>query len=222
LFVKAFFFTGVRTLARIINQNRIFKMTNNGVTLRREISRLFKKEAIESAVELLTENWEDSPQFQSLTAIQKEYADSFITFCLDYGYNYIGTPPHKWNKPDWDEILLDIFPRKLSAEKEVFEQISPVLSQFVLYHSSTGYFKNPEALAAYIKELDDDIVAASQDRNSWGLAKQMVMGRQMGGSRGSGCLLNLFAFSILSLVILFNVISFPFRLLSKGFRKIFS
>ncbi len=144
--------------------------------LRKQVKELLEDEDDEIAFELLTADWHESSFYKTLTASQKESADTTISFILDFGYEYMHKTPDKWNNDDWDELILDIFPRKMSADLAFFEQIVPTLSDFILFHDrTTGYFASGKLKAYYILDLHKDCIERSQDSNIWGPAKSMLM-----------------------------------------------
>ena len=199
-------------------------MAINGTILRRKVKRLLESEEFAEVLELVTEGWEESSYYDSLTSKQQEYAEDFINITFDFGYRYIGVPPDKWDEEDWDEMLLGIFPQKFSAEKAVFEEIAPVMSQFVLYHGTTGYFTKARSKAEYIISLSEDIVMESQDESNWGPAKQMVMSGRIGGNEemgNQGCLGGLLLLLILLFQLIIGIVILPFRFGWSLLKKIF-
>ena len=199
-------------------------MAKNGTTLRRRVKILLERKDYGGVLELMTEGWEDSFFYDSLTIEQQEYAEDFINMTFDYGYRYIGVPPDKWDLADWEEMLLGIFPKKFSAERAVFEEIAPVMSQFVLFHGTTGYFTHARSKADYINSLSEEIVMESEDESNWGPAKRMLMNGQIGSNVATirkGCFGTLILALVLIVQLVLGIILIPFRFVWRLLKKIF-
>jgi hypothetical protein len=72
-------------------------------------------------------------------------------------------------------VLLEIFPRKISGEREFFEHVAPAAQALVNWLGSEGILQGAPALAAKVGLWGDRIVEHSQDRRRWGMAKGIVM-----------------------------------------------
>jgi hypothetical protein len=69
----------------------------------------------------------------------------------------------------------------MSAELAFFQAVAPVLSAFFTFLAEKGLLSNARALAKIVAELDEEIVAASQDQRHWGPAKAFAMAAQKAG-----------------------------------------
>src|SRR3989442_4888071 len=74
------------------------------------------------------DEFEKSSEFESLTSSQKRKAGAIVEFLAEYSYSYLLVCPEKWECESVKECCADILPRKVSAEREFFEAISPVLA----------------------------------------------------------------------------------------------
>jgi len=72
-------------------------------------------------------------------------------------------------------------PGKMSAELAFFQAVVPVLSAFFTFLAEKGLLSNARTLAKIVAELDEEIVAASQDQRHWGPAKAFAMAAQKAG-----------------------------------------
>jgi len=63
----------------------------------------------------------------------------------------------------------------VSAEPEYFQAVSPVLSAFFTFLAEKGHLSKARDLAGMAADLDEEIVAASQDKGNWGMAKSFAM-----------------------------------------------
>jgi uncharacterized protein YchJ len=70
---------------------------------------------------------------------------------------------------------MEIFPRKISAEPEVFKNAAPAAAALVRWLGSEGILKDADRLAARVAKWSDRIVANAADKSRWGPAKGFVM-----------------------------------------------
>jgi hypothetical protein len=65
---------------------------------------------------------------------------------MDYTYNYGGVLPDKWTSGIVEEVCLDIIPRKISSEPELFENNGDVLILFLQFLGEQKYITRHEQL----------------------------------------------------------------------------
>lgn len=138
-------------------------------------------EAIHKQVGEWFDDFIKSPQYEPLTEIQRDKAAGIVRFFAEYGYRYIGMAPAGWDRSGVSECCVEILPRKVSAELTFFQAVAPVLSAFFTFLSEKALLPNGRALAETVAELDQEIVAASQDPRNWGPAKAFVMAAEEAG-----------------------------------------
>jgi len=120
----------------------------------------------------------NSPQYEPLTETQKGNAPGIVRCFAEYSFRHIGMAPEKWNLGGLTECCVEILPGKMSAELAFFQAAAPVLSAFFTFLAEKGLLSNARALAKIVAELDEEIVAASQDQRHWGSAKAFAMAAQ--------------------------------------------
>lgn len=77
------------------------------------------------------------------------------------------------------ELMLDVMPRKISAEKETFESFANVFNNFMLWCEENNHIKNTSAIRKFVTENTPKMVKASQTPSKWGFAKSFMMGGEM-------------------------------------------
>jgi hypothetical protein len=122
-----------------------------------------------------------SPQYQPLTEIQRDKAPGIVRFFAEYSFRYIGMVPEKWNHGGLTECCVEILPKKVTAERPFFESVAPVLSAFFTFLAEKGLLSNARDLAEIVAELNEEVVAASQDERKWGPAKAFLMAAEKAG-----------------------------------------
>ena len=138
-------------------------------------------EAIHEQVGGWFDGFVNSPQYEPLTETQKNKAPGIVRCFAEYSFRYIGMAPEKWNPGGLTECCVEILPGKMSAELAFFQAVAPVLSAFFTFLAEKGLLSNARALAKIVAELDEEIVAASQDQRHWGPAKAFAMAAQEAG-----------------------------------------
>ena len=134
-----------------------------------------KLEAIHKRVGRWFDVFINSPQYELLTEAQKDKAPDIVRFFTEYGFTHIGMVPERWDRSGLVECCLEILPRKVSAEPDFFQAVAPVLSAFFTFLDGKRLLRNARAMANTVAKLEEEIVAASQDRGNWGMAKSFVM-----------------------------------------------
>jgi hypothetical protein len=138
-------------------------------------------EAIHEQVGRWFTDFINSPQYESLTDIQRVKAPGIVSCFAEYSFLHIGMTPAEWNSGCLVECCVEILPRKMTAEPAFFQAVAPVLSAFFTFLAEKGLLSNARALARTVAELDEEIVAASRDDRQWGLAKSFAMAAEKAG-----------------------------------------
>ena len=133
--------------------------TDAGIQRAQELAGLFleSSEASELAEELL------------------EDAGFIVCRVLEYAWEYVGSSPEELDERVLSEVLLELFPRKLTAEREFFEKVPPVTEAFLKWMGSEGILANTARLVETVLDWADTIVANSMDPEYWGMAKSLTM-----------------------------------------------
>lgn len=127
-------------------------------------------------LERLIEEFTDSNYYKQLSESQKRRAEFIINVYDDYSYNYDEPGIENWDEYSMRECCLDMLPRKITAEKETFECIAPVLESFFIFLYDKGIIKHGDVMAKEVMEIADEIVERSQESENWGMAKSFAMG----------------------------------------------
>ncbi|MGM0125246.1 hypothetical protein IGI37_002644 [Enterococcus sp. AZ194] len=124
--------------------------------------------------EAWVEQFEESTYFKKLTKAQKSDAQFIIELFTDWSYGYELRRPREWTQNSLYSVLLDPFPRKITAESAFFKRVEPVLTQYFLFLEELGKIKNSKALIKTLKEVAPEMVAREKDPAGWGFAKQLM------------------------------------------------
>jgi hypothetical protein len=84
----------------------------------------------------------------------------------------------RWTVGDIHTYLLEHFPRKVSADRQLLGDTPTCVRDFVYFMSDRGTpaSEDSRVLADTAEEVFDEFLAANRDRRNWGLAKQMLLG----------------------------------------------
>lgn len=83
-----------------------------------------------------------------------------------------------WTVGDIHVYLLEHFPRKVSATRQLLRDTPTCVRDFVYFMSDRGTLAGEDSgvLADAAEDVFDEFLAANRDRRNWGLAKQMLGG----------------------------------------------
>ena len=122
------------------------------------------------------EDFANSNYFEQLSSNEQNECGFLLSVFFDYCYSYCLVGPGKLSKEVIDEMMLDVLPRKISADKNVFEAFSLVMDKFLRWCEDKKYMTRTEAIRNHIHGLADTMISHSQNPKKWGMAKSMVMG----------------------------------------------
>ena len=106
----------------------------------------------------------------------------FIAYhVLKYAWSYVGSSPEELDEFMLEEVLLEIFPRKVTAERELFEKVAPVTEFFLKWLESEGILANTASLIEAVHGWTDKIVANGMNPKYWGMAKSFMMQARVDG-----------------------------------------
>jgi len=149
-------------------------------------SRVLKlEEKLEKLIETQQEEWikeySTSHFFQSQTDYQKENSSFIIGTFMDLMRSYEYVTPENWEPENIKEVCLNIVPRKITSESEVFENYGNVVENFLHFLDEKQYIKNGKELANSIEQIKTRIAKKANNPRNWGMAKSMMMGAQESG-----------------------------------------
>jgi uncharacterized protein YchJ len=110
-----------------------------------------------------------------------EDAGFIVNYVLEYAWIYVGSSPEKLDEYTLEEVLLEVFPRKITAERDLFEKVAPVTESFLRWLESEGILGDTSFLVETIRGWADTIVANGMNPQYWGTAKSLVMQAEADG-----------------------------------------
>jgi hypothetical protein len=104
-----------------------------------------------------------------------EDAGFIIYNLLVYAWTYTNGSPEKLDEYTLEQVLLEVFPRKITAERDLFEKVAPVTEVFLRWLESEGILANTFSLVETVRGWADTIVANGMNPQYWGMAKSFMM-----------------------------------------------
>jgi hypothetical protein len=138
-------------------------------------------EAADERSEKLAARFGESEEARGLSEAAREEAVAQARMMIEYGMMYVDDRVEAWGIGDWQEVLLEVFPRKISAEPEWFGTVAEIAAALLRWLAREGLAPNGETLAAEVAGWGPRIEAAAADPANWGMAKSMVMGAHGAG-----------------------------------------
>ncbi len=104
-----------------------------------------------------------------------EDAGFIIYNLLVYAWTYTNGSLEKIDEYTLKKVLLEVLPRKISAERDLFEKVAPVLEVFLRWLESEGILGDTSSLVETVRGWADKIVANSMNPQYWGMGKSIMM-----------------------------------------------
>lgn len=106
----------------------------------------------------------------------------WATHLLSYGYNYPGATLPEMSVADVDEIVTELFPRKITlAEPEGADDVIPELTAFWEFLKREFHLPQADAVLEWLRDIEPDFPGIMNDPANFGMAKSMVtMGKAAG------------------------------------------
>jgi hypothetical protein len=121
-----------------------------------------------------------SPEVQELR--EKGFEPTWAGMMIDYGMDYLGLTPPRMSSNDLLEVLLYLFPRKVSAEADEAPAIISELQAFWRFLQREFHLENAIACLSVLNEKTArKLEREMSDPANFGMAKSFVM---MGLERG--------------------------------------
>ncbi|WP_164101282.1 hypothetical protein [Candidatus Laterigemmans baculatus] len=138
------------------------------------------EDAAEEYIEGLLEAFDDSREAKELSARETEFGWSRIF--LEYGFSYRGETPPQMNRYSIEEIVFELFPRKVSTHADAAADIIAELRAFWSFLQREYKLANAATiLEALDPKAEEELKAALGDSSNFGPAKSLVlMGREAG------------------------------------------
>ena len=121
-----------------------------------------------------------------LDSIEPDGADSYSGFwasqLIHFGYNYLGTSLVRMQVIEVEEILTDLFPRKITLQTPGdADDVIPELITFWQFLEKTYHLKNSILILRYLQKIKPDFNGIMNDTSRFGMAKSMMTaGRKAG------------------------------------------
>ncbi len=109
-------------------------------------------------------------------------AGGWVDCFLNYGYSHIGVFPTQMTRVEVEEILTDLFPRKVSlASSEDAGEIIPELLAFWAFLQREYQLANAGSILLFLRNIKSEFHGIMNDSTRFGMAKSFVsMGTKMG------------------------------------------
>jgi hypothetical protein len=129
----------------------------------------------------LADRFTTSGQAAALPEIPAEDLVYIPHMLLEYAHTYEGAAPEELTERTLRTLLLDVFPRKIGAERDFFERIPVVVEAFLRWLASEGILSEGEGLAERVHGWASEVVAEAENPANWGPAKRFTMGATSAG-----------------------------------------
>jgi len=123
----------------------------------------------------LLDAFRGSDEFRALPDDVAGNAPFIIVQVLDAARTYCDASVERLDVIALEEVLLDVFPRKVTGSREMFEKVAPSVAAFLMYLASEGLLADGEAMAETVTSWHERIVAEGMDPSNWGFAKSVAM-----------------------------------------------
>lgn len=115
-----------------------------------------------------------SPEYAALPADTQEDAENIISTFGDFGFNYGYVQPPDWTAATVREILVEVLPRKVSADQAYFDHIGPVLTAFFGFLAAQQLHPQAAALQKAVRQHTPALLKNAANPAFWGMAKSMM------------------------------------------------
>jgi len=139
------------------------------------------EEALEEYQDYVIEEFSNSPEGKERLKGDSEMG-FWVAQLIYYGYNHIGTTLPQMEEGDVDEILLDLFPRKISLQSpDDADDVIPELSAFWQFLKREYNLSNANIILDFLHRIEAEFNDIMNDTSKFGMAKSfMTMGQSAG------------------------------------------
>ncbi len=128
-----------------------------------------------SRARLMAISFAQSPVVGGLPQELREYAYLIAERLLYFSFSQLDASSYDWDESLLRELLLNIVPRRLLAERDMLERVIPITEALLYWLRFEGLLPEADALAQTIHGWTDQILAAGMDQRNWGEPKSVVM-----------------------------------------------
>jgi len=129
----------------------------------------------------LVERFLGSAEAQKLDAEVLEDAGFIANAVITSARDYVGSGPGEFNESVLSEVLLELLPRKVTADRKCFEKVAPVTTALLRWLESEGILADTAELAETVLNWSDKIVENGMNPAFWGMGKSFVMQAKAAG-----------------------------------------
>lgn len=142
--------------------------------IRRERGDEIDEQLVQQYIGGLMEEFAAAPEAQP---ILQEYGDiSWAGMMMEYAFNYLGTSIPKMSLADFNEVVFDLFPRKVSTPAESAPAIIAELQAFWSFlHRQYGLANARRILDSLTEDAARRLEQKLADPRNFGMAKSFVM-----------------------------------------------
>ncbi len=130
---------------------------------------------LKTRVSAWSNEFEGSPEYAGLSLAQREDSWFIVEVFCKLMYSYFLQEPETWTASALEECCLDVLPRRVTAEIELYEAVEPVLTAFFAFLHRKGHIANSAELTSRLKEVAGDMVRRAGRPENWGIAKAFMM-----------------------------------------------
>jgi hypothetical protein len=127
----------------------------------------------------LSDKWqteyESSIHFTELPDNQRVPAFFIISNFTDMMYNYHVQKPNEWEPDALEDVICDLFPRKISSDDDLYIAVEPVLTSYFEYLITKKHIKNGAKLIRRLSKSAPLMLKTALDSKNWSFSKQLVM-----------------------------------------------
>lgn len=129
----------------------------------------------------LIELFLNAPEGQEWLKVDPE--PGFWIHCLiDYGYHYIGATLPKMTQPEVEEVVTELFPRKVSTfSPDDADHTIPELIAFWEYLKREYNLRNADPILKFLRQVQPKFKAIMNNPANFGMAKSFFMQGQAAG-----------------------------------------
>ena len=124
---------------------------------------------------LLATGFALSPVFGGLPQELGDDAYLIAERLLYFALHELNRSPDQWDESVMRELLLNIVPLKLLANRDLLEKIVPITEAMLYWLQFDGLMEDADGLAQAIHGWGEEVVAAGLDPRKWGTGKSLVM-----------------------------------------------
>jgi hypothetical protein len=141
----------------------------------------FDENLVEEYQDTLTNLFLDSPEGQERAKEDREIGFWAYQF-MYYGHQYLGTTLPKMDRHEADEIVTELFPRKISIfSPDEADDTIPELLAFWEYLKREYNLPNAKKILNYLHEIQPQFKGIMNDPSNFGMAKSFFMQGQAAG-----------------------------------------